>query len=58
MAAERAMACEATGLVNNKNTKIINILKDNESKPSLTIKPTSNATAPAASHFELVCSRV
>jgi hypothetical protein len=58
MAAERAIACEATGLVNNKNTNIINILKDNESKPSLTIKPTSNAMAPAASHFELVCNRV
>jgi hypothetical protein len=58
MAAERAMAWEATGLVNNKNINIINILKDNESKPSLTIKPTSNDKAPAASHFELVCNRV
>ena len=58
MAAERAMACEATGLVNTKNTSIINILKENESKPCFSIKPTSNAMAPAVSHFELVCNLV
>jgi len=58
MAAERAMACEATGLVNSKNTSIIDILKENKSKPSFRIKPTSNAMAPAVSHFELVCNRV
>jgi len=58
MAAERAIAWVATGLVNSKNTSIIDILKENESKPSFNIKPTSNVMAPAVSHFELVCNRV